>query len=339
MNSMTAEKLNELRVYADAYLDIRNCLNERERREFLARGSIKYGRGAAYNLSQMTGVSMATIRRGISDIVSTDRLDDNRVRIPGGGRKPIEEIYPDILGNVLEILKTATYGSPEGGKWTSLSLQKISDELAMRGIIADRSTLQHILKDLGYSRQKNRKMDQIGTPSPDRDVQFDFIQAEIDEAIHDGVPVVSVDTKKKENIGNFKNEGSEYRPKGEPRNVYDHDFFIEALGKVAPYGVYVLNNNTAFVNLGTSSDTALFAVEGIRRWWYAIGRENFAYATKLIITCDCGGSNGARNRLWKLALANLAEEIDREIEVLHYPPGTSKHNNIEHQLFCYITKN
>lgn len=336
---MTIDKLNELRVYADAYLDIRDCLNERERRELLARGCIKFGHGAAYNLSKLTGVCMASIRRGLSDIQSTDSLDENRIRVPGGGRKPIEEIYPDIFGNVLEILQTATYGSPEGGKWTSLSLQNISEKLAARGIIAERSTLQRIVKELGYSRQKNRKMDQVGTPSPDRGVQFDFIQNETEEAIRNGIPVISVDTKKKENIGNFKNEGTEYRPKGEPRNVYDHDFFIEALGKVSPYGVYVLNNNTAFVNLGISSDTAIFAVEGIRRWWYAIGRENFAYTTKIIITCDCGGSNGVRNRLWKLALAGLAEEIDREIVVLHYPPGTSKHNKIEHRLFCYITKN
>ena len=335
---MTAEKLNELRVYADAYLDIRDYLNERERRELLARGCMKFGRGAAYNLSKLTGVSMASIRRGLSDIQSPYKLEEGRVRVAGGGRKPIEETYPDIFGNVLEILQSATYGSPEGGKWTSLSLQNISDELAERGIIAERSTLQRIVKELGYSRQKNRKMDQVGKPSPDRSVQFDFIQTETEEAIADGIPVISVDTKKKENIGNFKNDGTEYRPKSEPRNVYDHDFFIETLGKVSPYGVYVLNNNTAFVNLGTSSDTATFAVEGIRRWWYAIGRENFAYTTKIIITCDCGGSNGVRNRLWKLALADLAEEIDREIVVLHYPPGTSKHNKIEHRLFCYITK-
>ena len=310
---MTAEKLNELRVYADAYLDIRDYLNERERRELLARGCMKFGRGAAYNLSKFTGVSMASIRRGLSDIQSPYKLEEGRVRVAGGGRKPIEETYPDIFGNVLEILQSATYGSPEGGKWTSLSLQNISDELAERGIIAERSTLQRIVKELGYSRQKNRKMDQVGKPSPDRSVQFDFIQTETEEAIADGIPVISVDTKKKENIGNFKNDGTEYRPKSEPRNVYDHDFFIETLGKVSPYGVYVLNNNTAFVNLGTSSDTATFAVEGIRRWWYAIGRENFAYTTKIIITCDCGGSNGVRNRLWKLALADLAEEIDREI--------------------------
>ncbi len=335
---MTTEKLKELSIYAHAYLDIRYSLNERERREMLARGCLQFGYGSISNLSKLTGVSIRAIRRGLSDILDPDQLDGERIRVPGGGRKPIDVTYPDIFSNVLEILQTATYGSPEGGKWTSLSLQNISDELAARGIVADRSTLRRIVKELGYSRQKNRKMDQVGTPSPDRGVQFDFINAETEHAIKDGIPVISVDTKKKENIGNFKNDGTEYRPKNDPRNVYDHDFFVEALGKVSPYGVYVLNNNTAFVNLGTSSDTAAFAVEGIRRWWYAVGRENFAYATRIMITCDCGGSNSSRSRLWKLALADLAEEIDREIVVLHYPPGTSKHNKIEHRLFCYITK-
>ena len=336
---MKAEILNQLNIYADAYMDIRNYLNERERREFLARGCLKFGRGAAFNLSKQTGVCMATIRRGLSELQSDEPLDEKRIRVAGGGRKRIEETYPGIFGAVHEMLVDTTYGSPEGGKWTSLSLQDISAGLAKQGIIADRSTLGRIVKELGYSRQKNRKMDQVGSPDPDRNEQFEFIHAETNDATHDGVPVISVDTKKKENIGNFRNEGTEYRPIGEPRNVNDHDFFIKELGKVSPYGVYVLNDNTAFVNLGTSSDTALFAVESIRRWWYAVGSQNFAYATKIMITCDCGGSNGARNRLWKLALAALAEEIDKEIEVLHYPTGTSKYNKVEHRLFCYITKN
>ena len=333
---MKAEILNQLNIYADAYMDIRNYLNERERREFLARGCLKFGRGAAFNLSKRTGVCMATIRRGLSELQSDEPLDENRIRIAGGGRKRIEETYPDIFGAVREMLEDTTYGSPEGGKWTSLSLQDISAGLAKQGIIADRSTLGRIVKELGYSRQKNRKMNQVGSPDPDRNEQFEFIHAETNDATQNGVPVISVDTKKKENIGNFRNEGTEYRLIGEPRNVNDHDFFIKELGKVSPYGVYV---NTAFVNLGTSSDTALFAVESIRRWWYAAGSKNFAYTTKIIVTCDCGGSNGARNRLWKLALAELAEEIDREIEVLHYPTGTSKYNKVEHRLFCYITKN
>ena len=335
---MNAETLNQVIVYADAYVDIRNCLNERERREFLARGCIKYGHGTAYNLSKLTGVCMATIRRGITELESPERCVENRIRSIGGGRKRIEETYPGLFDAVLKMLEDATYGSPEGGKWTSLSLQNISDGLAKQGIIADRSTLGRIVKELGYSRQKNRKMDQVGVPDSDRNEQFDFIHDETNTATHDGVPVISVDTKKKENIGNFRNEGTEYCPVGTPRIVSDHDFFVQDLGKVAPYGIYVLNDNTAFVNLGTSSDTALFAVESIRRWWYTVGLQNFAYTTKIMITCDCGGSNGARNRLWKLALAGLAEEIGKDIEVLHYPAGTSKYNKVEHRLFCYITK-
>lgn len=339
MNSMKADVMDKVRVYADAYNNVRDFLNEKDRRVFIAQGCLQFGYGSASYLSKLTGVSMPTIRRGMKDLQEPTATDSNRIRQLGGGRKPIEVIYPGIHGVVREILETATYGSPEGGKWTSLSLQDISNSLANQGIFAEKSTLVRIVRELGYSRQKNRKMDQVGTPDPDRNVQFEFIQAETDDAIREGVPVISVDTKKKENIGNFANGGTEYRPSGDPRKVYDHDFFTAALCKVAPYGVYVLNNNTAFVNLGTSSDTSMFAVESIRRWWYTVGHCNFAYATKIVVTCDCGGSNAARSHMWKLALAELAEEIGRDIEVLHYPTGTSKHNKIEHRLFCYITEN
>lgn len=250
----------------------------------------------------------------------------------------MEETFPDVVNLVQEILDDETYGSPEGGKWTSCSLRKITKVLSDKGISIEKSTVQRIVRELGYSRQKNRKMEQVGDPDPDRDVQFEFIHSETDNSLKEGIPVISVDTKKKENIGNFKNDGTEYRVSGQPRMVSDHDFFIPELGKVAPYGVYVLNNNAAFVNLGTSADTGLFSVESIRRWWYAVGMENFWYADRIVVTCDCGGSNGNRNRLWKLALAQLAEEIDKEIEVIHYPPGTSKYNKVEHRLFCYISK-
>ena len=216
-------------------------------------------------------------------------------------------------------------------------MREIARVLEIEGIFVEKSTVQRIVKELGYSRQQNRKMEQAGEPDPDKDAQFEFIKSQSNEALHDGIPVISVDTKKKENIGNFKNNGTEYRPVGQPRTVLDHDFFIPELGKVAPYGVYVLNDNTGFVNLGISADTGLFAVTSIRRWWNAVGEANFGYTDRIIILCDCGGSNGYRNRLWKLSLAALAEEIGKEIEVIHYPPGTSKYNKVEHRLFCYIS--
>ncbi len=336
---MTNEVINKLNIYADAFNQVRDVLNERDRRLFLAGIAIQFGYGATSLLSQRTGVAISTIRRGIIELSSQEEpLDDGHIRSAGAGRKPVEEIYPDIVKLTQEILDDETYGSPEGGKWTSCSLRNISKALAEKDIVIEKSTVQRIVKGLGYSRQKNRKMEQVGNPSPDRNEQFEFIHSEIKEALENGIPVISVDTKKKENIGNFKNEGTEYRASGSARPVSDHDFFLPELGKVAPYGVYVLNDNIAFVNLGTSADTGAFSVESIRRWWYTVGRENFWYANRIVVTCDCGGSNGFRNRLWKLSLAALAEEIDKEIEVVHYPPGTSKYNKVEHRLFCYITK-
>ncbi len=336
---MTQEVINKLNVYSDAFNQIRGILNERDRRLFLAKAAKELGYGAISFLSQRTGVAISTIRHGMAELSSQkEPLDEGHIRSAGAGRKPVEEIYPDIVKTTQEILDDETYGSPEGGKWTSCSLRNISKALAEKGIVVEKSTVQRIVKELGYSRQKNRKMEQVGNPSPDRNEQFEFIHAETNEALKEGTPVISVDTKKKENIGNFKNDGTEYRASGCPRPVSDHDFFIPELGKAAPYGVYVLNNNAAFVNLGTSADTGAFSAESIRRWWYTIGKENFWYADKIVITCDCGGSNGFRNRLWKLSLAVLAEEIDKEIEVIHYPPGTSKYNKVEHRLFCFITK-
>ena len=335
---MTSELNEKLNVYADAFQHIHGFLNEKERRLFLAEIAIQYGYGAGMALSKRTGVSYSTIRRGMKEVLKGEMADDGRIRRSGAGRKAVEEIYPDIIGLTKEILDDETYGSPEGGKWRSRSLRNITKELAEKGIIIEKSTAQRIVKELGYNRQQNRKMEQVGQAVPDRDEQFAFIRSQKDEAMQEGTPVISVDTKKKENLGNFNNAGTEYRPSGSPRRVCDHDFFIPELGKVAPYGVYVLNDNTAFVNLGTSADTGAFSAESIRRWWYALGRVNFGCARRIIITADCGGSNGYRNRLWKLSLAALADEIGKEIEVIHYPPGTSKYNKVEHRLFCYITQ-
>jgi hypothetical protein len=192
---------------------------------------------------------------------------------------------------------------------------------------------------MGYSRQANQKMLQLGEAHPDRDAQFKFIGTKAKEFLDRGEPVISVDTKKKENIGNFKNPGTEYRRNKDPRRVLDHDFPVEELGKIAPYGIFCQNNNTAFVNVGTSHDTPDFAVESITRWWHYIGKNTFLGTKRLLITCDCGGSNSYRSKLWKFRLAQLAIHTELEIHVCHFPPGTSKWNKIEHRLFCYISKN
>ena len=196
-----------------------------------------------------------------------------------------------------------------------------------------------LIGNLGYSKQQNQKLLQVGEPHPDRDAQFQFIEATAQAYLAENLPVISVDCKKKELLGNFKNNGSEYRKTQDPRPVWDHDFMVKELGKVAPYGVYVLNDNTGFINLSKSSDTSEFAVESIRAWWLQYGRVNFPKAKKLLITCDGGGSNGCRVPLWKEQLAVFAEETGLEVMVCHFPPGTSKWNKIEHRLFCYISRN
>jgi hypothetical protein len=219
-------------------------------------------------------------------------------------------------------------------------LRKISKELLEKhDILVSYVTVGNILDSIGYSKQANQKMLQKGEPHPDRNAQFEYINSVAAAYLAMGVPVISVDTKKKENIGNFKNPGQEYRSSKNPRKVLDHDFPIKELGKIAPYGVYNLNNNVSFVNVGTSRDTSEFAVESISRWWETVGKRTFPTATTLYITADCGGGNGNRARMWKYQLQQFADYTGLEIHVSHYPPGTSKWNKVEHRLFCYISKN
>ena len=283
-----------------------------------------------------------TVRAGVQEIngESIGIEGSDYIRRKGAGRPGIEKKYPDIKERVQEILDTNTYGDPERVlTWTNLSLRGIVDELLSRfNIKTNKNVIANIMEELGYSRQVNQKMEQVGSQHKDRDSQFHYINDKAKSFIENGDPVISVDTKKKELIGNFKNSGSEYRPVKSPRKVLDHDFPLEG-GKVAPYGVYLLNNNQGFVNLGTDHDTSAFAVESIRRWWNIVGRNTFADTKKLYINCDGGGSNGWRVKLWKYELALLAEETGLEIHVSHFPPGTSKWNKVEHRLFCFITKN
>jgi len=311
-------------------------LNELQKRQYAATLAQAYGYGGATVVNEVTGVSMNTITAGKKELMIEPNLESGKVRKKGGGPKWLEEKYPDIQERVREIVDASTYGNPEKVlSWTTESLRSIQKTLAEKySINASYVTVGAILEDMGYSKQTNQKMMQVGEPHPDRNDQFEFINKKAKEFIEIGEPVISVDTKKKEKIGNFKNSGQEYRRSKDPRKVLDHDFPIKELGKISPYGVYNLNHNVGFVNVGTSHDTAEFAVESIFRWWEAVGKHTFQDVTKLMITCDCGGSNGYRTKLWKYQLSQLAKRTGIEIHVCHFPPGTSKWNKVEHRLYC-----
>jgi len=315
-------------------------LDEKQARLFLASCAIKLGHGGITTVCEISGVSRVTITKGKEELLS-GTAEPRRIRKTGGGRKKLDKIYSQLPEWIEEIVSPETYGNPENPlKWTTKSLRNIQEAILSRHhIYVGHSSIATILRQLEYSLQSNRKMLQIGESHPDRNAQFEFINDKTKEFLSQGQPVISVDTKKKEIIGNYANNGQEYRPVKNPKLVYDHDFPEDELVKVAPYGVYVVNDNTAFVNLGMSSDTSEFAVESIYRWWKIVGENNFQTATKLLINCDCGGSNGSRTRLWKVELQELANKIGLEIHVSHLPPGTSKWNKVEHRLFCYISNN
>ncbi len=285
----------------------------------------------------MTGTTYPTLIAGKADSGNDAVISSNRIRKEGAGRKPITETFPGITDIIEQIIDGNTYGDPcKELHWvaSTLSLRKISGILnEEHSIPISHVKVSQLLTEIGYSRQVNQKMEQLGAPGPDRDEQFGFIDRTAHEYIENGAPVISVDTRKKENIGNFKNNGAEYRKGKALRRVLDHDFPIPELGKVAPYSVYVLNDNTGFINLGISHDTAEFAVSSISYWWNAVGKNNFADARRIYISCDGGGSNGSRSRNWKHELQQFSNDTGLEIMVSHYPPGTSKWNKIEHQMF------
>jgi transposase len=314
-------------------------LNEMQRRLFLASEALTYGRGGIAEAIRISGVSRNTIKRGIAELKAGTKFDGS-VRKSGGGRKYVECKYPDIEERIRKLVDGSTYGNPERVlSYTTESLRKIERELKNQGIDVGYVTIGEIVESMGYSKQSNQKMLQVGEPHPDRNAQFEHINKTAAEYLSIGNPVISVDTKKKENIGNFKNNGQEYRQNKDPRKVLDHDFPIEELGKISPYDVYNLNNNTGFVNVGTSHETSEFAVESISRWWDTVGKHTFPNSKKIYITCDSGGSNGYRVRMWKYQLQQFANRTGLEIEVSHFPRGTSKWNKVEHRLFCYISKN
>ena len=327
-------------VVENRILTMLPLLDERQRRLYLAAEVESIGRGGLKAVHELTGISKTTIIRGQKELKSEGGVDQTRIRESGGGRKAITQKYGTIKEELEKIVESETYGSAEKViLWTTKSLRNIEGILREKGFEISHDTVGNLLKDLGYSLQQNQKMQQASAPHPDRNAQFEYINKKSGEFIQQGEPVISVDTKKKELIGNFKNGGAEYNKAKTPIKVLDHDFPLAELGKVVPYGVYDINRNEGFVNLGISHDTAEFAVESVMRWWQTLGKRTYPDATRIYITSDNGGSNGSRVKLWKKQLQELANITGLEIHVSHFPPGTSKWNKIEHKMFCYITKN
>ena len=313
-------------------------LDEHCRRLFAAAEVRAAGYGGLAAVSEVTGLARSTINRGRDDLYGKP-LPAGRVRRAGGGRHALSKIDPTLVDDLRRLVEPVTLGDPARPlTWVSKSLDKLAAELTAMGHPISADTVRAELTKLGFSRQTNRKADE-GSKHPDRNAQFEHINAKVLAAQAAGQPVISVDTKKKELIGNYKNGGTDYRPKGDPRRVKVHDFEDKKLGKVVPYGIYDMTANAGFVSVGITCDTAEFAVESIRCWHNRMGRARYRQARELTITADGGGSNGSRVRLWKLQLQKFADETDLVLHVHHYPPGTSKWNKIEHRLFCHITQN
>ena len=320
------------------------ALDERLRRLFAASEAFALGRGGVTKVALATGVSRRAIHVGLKELTSEQlpvENQRNRIRKDGGGRKSVIETETGVMEALEKLVDPMSRGNPESPlRWTCKSLRNLSDELKLEGYSVSYPIVGDLLHKLGYSLQANRKMLEGGDQA-DRNAQFEFINEQAKQRIAEGNPVISVDTKKKELIGPYKNKGTSWHPEGEPELVKVYDFIDKdkEKGRVSPYGVYDIGSNTGWVSVGTDHDTASFAVETIRRWWYTMGKPRYMHASKLMITADGGGSNGSRVRLWKLELQKLADEIKIPIHVSHLPPGTSKWNKIEHRLFSYISMN
>jgi len=313
-------------------------LDESGRRRFGAAEAIAAGRGGVSAVMRATGLARSTIGRGLAELRGKD-TPEGRVRRPGGGRKPLSTTDASLLDNLRSLVEPDSRGDPQCPlQWTCKSLRKLSQSLRDMGHQIGRTLVGELLHQLGYSLQANRKTRE-GASHPDRDAQFRYINDRMKEALAAGEPAISVDTKKKELVGDFKNGGREWRPKGIPEQVRVHDFVIKKLGRAVPYGVYDIADNAGWVSVGIDHDTAAFAVNAIRSWWKLMGRERYPQAKRLLISADGGGSNGSRVRLWKVELQKLADELAIPITVCHLPPATSKWNKIEHRLFSFITQN
>jgi hypothetical protein len=314
-------------------------LDERGRRLFAANEAMALGHGGVQAASTATGVARSTIGRGLKELRSGRNEIGAYTRRPGAGRKRATELMPQLLATLQKVIDGAIRGDPEAPlRWVSRSQRNIAAELQRRGFAVSQKLVGQLVKQLGYSMRANAKTRE-GSDHPDRDAQFHYINAQVSAALAAGEPAISVDTKKKELVGDFKNGGRELRRRYDPEPVRVHDFAIPENGKAAPYGVYDIANNEGWVNVGIGPDTAAFAVESIRRWWFGLGGKRFLKARRLLITADAGGSNGVRLRLWKLELQRFADETGLAITVTHHPPGTSKWNRIEHQLFSFISQN
>jgi len=323
-----------------AWLKVLSTLNERQARLFVAERALTLGRGGISQMSRATGISRPTIMKGAAELLSKGGLPpvtEGRVRRPGGGRKKAEEADPELRRELVRIMEETTAGDPMSLlKWTSKSTRAIAEQLAGLGHPVSSVTVGRCLHDMDYSLQANVK-ELEGRQHPDRDAQFRYINARVKSFLRSHDPVISVDTKKKELVGAFRNAGRTWRPKGQPEKVMVHDFPSRSEGYAIPYGTYDVASDRAVVNVGVTHDTAEFAVESIRRWWRLLGRRSYASAERLLICADAGGSNGNRLRAWKLHLQDLADELRLAITVCHYPPGTSKWNKIEHRLFSFIS--
>ncbi|HEY3246254.1 MAG TPA: ISAzo13 family transposase [Phycisphaerae bacterium] len=328
----------------DKYEAVAPTLNERARRYWAAAEARSLGRGGVTAVSQATGLSRKTIHAGLRelDVNAADpsaALPPERVRRPGAGRKPITKTQPRIVAALERLVEPTARGDPESPlRWTCKGTRRLAEQLRREGFTVSDRKVAALLAASGYSLQANRKTRE-GKQHPDRDAQFRFINETVKRFQRRGQPVVSVDTKKKELVGDFKNGGREWRPKGEPEEVRVHDFIDRQQGKVIPYGVLDVTHNEGWVSVGIDHDTARFAAEALRRWWTKMGSKRYPRAKQLLITADGGGSNGARSRLWKVALQELADRMGLTLSVCHFPPGTSKWNKIEHRMFSQITMN
>jgi transposase len=331
--------VDELAAVTARYKALEPCLDERTRRLLAAAESQTIGRGGISAISKATGISRLVIRQAIAELKDPSALPLGRVRRTGGGRKKLVDTDTSLKSDLQKLLESTTRGDPEAPlRWTSKSVRQLTGELRRMKHRVSHQVVADLLHQLGYSLQANRKTRE-GSNHPDRNAQFEHLNGKVKWSLARHQPVISVDTKKKELVGDFKNNGKELRPKGNPEEVRVHDFVDSELGRATPYGIYDLGSNSGWVSVGMDHDTAEFAVETIRRWWRTMGKPIYPEAKRLLITADAGGSNGSRLRLWKVELQKLADETGLRIVVCHFPPGTSKWNKIEHRLFSFISQN
>jgi len=327
------------RILAAKYEALRLALNERTRRLWAGTEAVACGRGGIATVVRVTGMSRNTVVRGIGETTQANPPGIGRLRAPGGGRKAKAVLDPGLTCALERLVEPLSRGDPESPlRWTCKSTRRLAQELGDQGYQVSHRLVAALLHELEYSLQGNRKTKE-GTNHPDRNAQFEYISRKVSDSLARNQPAISVDTKKKELVGNFKNGGREWRPQGDPEKVRVHDFLDKKLGKAIPYGVYDLARNAGWVSVGMDHDTAAFAVNTIRRWWRTMGRAAYQRARRLLIVADSGGSNGSRVRLWKWELQKLANETGLAIQVCHLPPGTSKWNKIEHRLFSFISQN